>query len=639
MTNKILFTALMFLSASGILSAAAQPLAASYQGFQNWLPVIGAAATLAISLTTMYYFIGVLLNNNKIKGTALTEVQQAIGTVILVMLILALMFMIGSATSLSYSTALSAGPNPVTSQISSICNNVLSHSQVSFLNSSATSINYPKDPPPGVPNYPTLPEPTSAVCSIVNGNSRLDPFTSNLDYGLAGSYVIVANLTNQSIEELNSVYNYDSVMFFLRSIQSYATVCEPSWCAIPAVGALQPREAETTLYYNLYKGYVFHRTIMPTIATQANLSIYLYMSQLALILILLVTWPYLLAAGILLRTFGLTRRAGGLIIAGVIVGTIIYPTLFLFQYSALNNLNAPGCIPMGPPAPGQTVCVPGATNIIGATPSQIPSLALCGVTMNTPTLSGFTNGYSGTTTQFEVYCYTSASTLQLNTIYKGEQPSPTGGDAAVMASYHAMESYCSNAFGIQNNPNVMCACPTGAAQQFSADPSVNYPTSVVAPCFVQKQLSFYVFPNMPSVIRLYSCNPPDFGQPAPFTANDGTNTPDGIIDIEVRIVNSLDAHSVLSVFNSLDELTTLVPGSSLSTVSVNNGVYQVGVPCGIAPFAVTNALEGIINVYGIQSVVGFILPILNILMLLSATFGLSSLMGGETNIIGLSRFI
>ncbi len=598
MRQNILLFAVILLSISGIGLAA--PLASSYQVgfFQNWLPVLFAAIITALGLTVMYYFIGVMLNNPRIKGTALSELEQVVGTVFLIMIILGIMAIIGGGTTLSYRSALSTGPNPVTGQVSAICNNILVNSQVGFLNSRSTSANFPGP-------YPTtLPQATTAVCSIVNGGAGLDPVTANLDYGLASTYVIIANLTNQSIDELNGLYNLDNLIFFLRGIQSYADVCAPVTCIIAPL----PREAETIVYYKLYYGYVFQRTIMPIMDTQANLSIYLYMTQLVLIVTLLTTWPYLLAAGILLRTFTITRRAGGLIIAAVIVGTIIYPILFLFQYTALNNLLPPGTI--GPIAPGST-----QTQLIG-TAGQIPFVPLCGLNMNTPTLSGYTRGVP--TTQFQLYCYTSATRLQTSYIFQGTQ---NGGPTAP--------------------PATIQACSVGNAGWFTP-PAVRpqFSTADLAPCFVQKPLSFYNFPNAASVIRLYTCYPPDFGTPA-HTANDGTNSPEGIIDLEVRTINALNKGSPLTILLGLSNLVSnLVPGSTpQSGLSVISPESDFGLPCGIAPVNMYDALTELINLYGMMSVVAFVLPIINILILLSATFGISSLLGGETSIIGLSRFI
>jgi hypothetical protein len=601
MRQNILLMAVVLLSISGIIYAQA-PLESNYStGFvTDWLPIIAIAIMAAISLIAVYYFIGVLLNNTRIKGTAISEMQQVLGTILLVVIILGVMSLIGAGTSLSYKGGIGTGE---AAQISSICNNILVNSQEGFLNSAATSANFPSP-------YPNLPQPTNAVCQIVNGHGSVDPVTSNIDYGLAASYVVIANLTNQSIVELNGLYNIDSLIFFLRQVITYADICDPVTCIIAPL----PREGETVVYYKLYSGYVFQRTILPTMDTQANLSIYLFMTQLILILTLLITWPYLLAAGIMLRVFAITRRAGGLIIAAVIVGTIIYPMLFLFQYTALQNLVPPGA----PLAPHNA----SALQALGAT-GQIPYVPLCGISMNTPTLSGYTRGYGGNpdATSFQLWCYTSAPKLKTSYIYQNTQPS--GAPATLSAC------------GVRN--------PSFAPP--ASDPQI--PTGVTAPCYVQKDYNFYVFPSTSDVIRLYTCYPPDYGSPQ-HIANDGTLSPYGIIDIEVRIINSLNIESPITILLTISNLVSnLFPGttsqSGLSTFTpfthISSLLVPNNLPCSIAPQNMIAALTQLINLYGMISVVGFILPVINILTLLSATFGLSSLMGGETSIIGLSRFI
>lgn len=597
-------------------------------GFTNWLPILISAAAVIISLTVLYYFAGVILNNSRIKASALNEIQQALGTILLIVIIIGVMDLIGSGTGLAYQSLLSGGPSSVSSGISNICTNILPNSQVGFLNPTVTSANYPQP-------YPNLPEATNAVCKIVTGTptgsaSGLDPTTVNLDYGLAATYIITANLTNQSIEELNALYNFESLTFFLRGVISYASICEPVWCAIPLV----PRIQESTLSYRLYNGYVIHRTIMPTVITQANMSIYLFMSELMIIIILLLTWPYLLAAGILLRVFTVTRRAGGLLIAGVIVGTIIYPTLFLFQYAALNNLAPLGST--GAPAPGQAVA-------LGA--SSIPAVSLCGVAMTTPVISTETypaGSLPGTpdpfTTQYELYCYTSSNELQINNIYKGVRPlcdttqtPPVGPGCATAAA----NSNCGLDFpGWTGSSDIICACspPVSIFTSVSDPPMTQVPT-----CYVKKDLSFYTFPSEADVVRLYECYAPDYANNK-YYADSGTG-PSGMIAIEASLINAINVQSPLKVLLTLSTVLSQIAG-----ITTPQGISPISGETGslcdrVAPDNLISVLIATINLYGIISVVRFVLPIINVLMLISAVFGLSSLLGGETTILGLSRFI
>lgn len=54
--------------------------------------------------------------------------------------------------------------------------------------------------------------------------------------------------------------------------------------------------------------------------------------------------------------------------------------------------------------------------------------------------------------------------------------------------------------------------------------------------------------------------------------------------------------------------------------------------------AVATTME-MLNAYGIMGVTSYFLPIINLVMTLSAIIGMSGLLGGDTTLEGLSRFI
>lgn len=619
MTMRKIYLMALFAALISGMTYAALPLESSFFGFfTGWLPIILGGIVAAISLVAVYYFIGVIIGSPRIKASALSEMEQLIGNVILIVAVIFVLELVGAGTSLSFQSVLSGGPNPVNNQVHAICNNILPHSQVSFLISNAA----------GSP-----PEPTTAVCNIINGHG-VDVFTNNIDYGLAATYVVIANLTNQSIEELNSIYNFDSLIFFLRPLTAYVGYCEPWWCA----PALAPRVEELTLSYQLYRGYVLHRVVIPSIITQANLSFYLFTMQLVLILLLLVLWPWLLAAGLVLKTFTFTRRVGGLLIAATLVGVLIYPIIFLFQYASLNTLsNGPACtVPTNYPNGGPP-CVPPASGVGYTGASQIPPVALCGENINTPTISTYTNGYSAPT-QYQLFCYTFAKELSLDTIYISSRPAcdtsvvPATGPGCTP---HGADIVCliDGVVPATPGPNDICACPPGNSGFTTTDYQDQVPL-----CYVQKTLSFYTFPDAASVVRLYSCYAPDYGSLA-HTANDPTNTPDGLLDLEVRITNGLNGESPINILESLGQaVVQFTVGAAPPGFSPSS--YQPSqVPCGITTGHIYAAIAALINMYGIISVTGFILPVINVLLMISAVVGLSQLLGGETNIIGLSRFI
>lgn len=535
---------------------------APYSAFTNWAPIIVIAALLGTSLAGVYYMIGYLLNNPRIRASAISEFEQAIGSVALVIVIIGILYMLGT-TDFSFGSFLGAKS---VSAISNICSTYLNPPLHTAFPAYLSSNFYDsKSIPPG------LPEPTTAVCQYLIGapvnKVSADPITTNIDYGLAASYVIIANMTNQSMYELNALYNLDSLLFFLRTLNPYVGFCIPGTCLNPFS---EPAGINVKLGYKPFQGYVFQRAIMPSMVTQATLTLYMETLELIIIIMLLVFWPYLLGAGIVLRTIPFTRRAGGLIMAATIVGVIILPTIFLLEYHALNNL------------PSQT--------FVGA--SQIPGVALCGFS---PVPTSNSNNV--------LWCYTSANTLKTSYIYKGTQPARFKTDIPACVG-----KLTPNNGEFTNNDN-----------PYSNEPK----------CFVQRGLSFYAYPDAEGIISLYSCYPKD---------PTGTILPvefDIIISAMVQAPLSLNPAGLMALFSNafnqqgassaINALLVPVPGGSC--------ISKIG------PHNTTAVLTSLVNMYGLITVSGFIIPILNFLILLSAMTGISSLIGGETTIIGLSRFI
>ncbi|MDE1833933.1 MAG: hypothetical protein KGH64_01195, partial [Candidatus Micrarchaeota archaeon] len=319
-------------------------------------------------------------------------------------------------------------------------------------------------------------------------------------------------------------------------------------------------------------------------------------TQLLVILILLVSWPYMLAAGILLRSFTFTRRAGGLIIALTIVGTIIYPMLLLFQYASLSNISSQTynqCIVShgGPSTSADNACsaYTGAATFIGA--DKVPALSLCGANLR-PDSSSPTNY------DYQIYCYTSSSTLPTNTIYK-DIPLPAG------------------------SPSTISAC--SGSPWTTSPPEPGTSSTKVPSCYVRKTLSFYTFPSAAGAIALYTCYIPYKG-----------SAPDSLIGFEETVLLQNVVSSPLTLLQSFTQGQFF---SSVTSNPLNQEVDGTGPPCNIGPIYIWASIASLINIYGLISVISFILPILNILLMLSATAGISHLIGGETSITGLTRFI
>jgi hypothetical protein len=52
-----------------------------------------------------------------------------------------------------------------------------------------------------------------------------------------------------------------------------------------------------------------------------------------------------------------------------------------------------------------------------------------------------------------------------------------------------------------------------------------------------------------------------------------------------------------------------------------------------------NSALAIANLYGVVGVAAYIMPLLNLIIVISAAVGISGLLGGDTDIIGLSKLL
>ncbi len=593
MKYKILYLVVVAAAVMTIVYPAARvQINTPYTAFTNWIPVIFIAALLASGLAGIYYMIGWMLNNNKVKSSALREFEQAVGSILLVVIIVGVLLMVGTTES-SFSTIL--GDNG-RSDVYRICATYLVPGLHDILGQQTLNNYVGVDR--NLPDFlqsnkhvsntycgSNCPEPTTAVCQYLIGSegpaggSGSDQITQNIDYGLAATYVIVANMTSQSLGELNAIYNFESMIFFLRNVKLMIGECFPS----PAcLSPLSPPIQSAQLEYQPYFGYVLHRTVMPAITMQGTMTLYMLVLQLIIIIIILMFWPYLLAAGIILRTIPLTRRAGGLVISMTVVLVLVFPTLFLIEYSSLNNIGAQPYAGYSE-AQGMALCGYGLVASPGNPLYQEPAL----------------------------YCYTSANELKISYIYKGLTP-PVG----------------LGAYMIKYNTDKLPACT--ATNPYNGED----PWSDKGPnCYVKKDLSLYVLPNDADMIRLYSCYPEDSYGSLNRAAGSGG---DSILPLEIEIVGlELAKNAALPV----TFIIGLISGQGLSWGLIGSALSGGTCLGHFQPANVIATITSLMNAYGIFTVAAFIIPVLNAMMLLSAMTGISSLMGGETTIIGLSRFL
>ena len=293
------------------------PLAlVSYLGTEKTLlPLVLVALLLDSAIVAVWYMIGSVLRNSTLKSGAISEFYQLAGTVIITVVILSVL---GITANLFYNT-LNGTRLMSSGTLTTLCNNIMSPggnsnqldiigSKNSFLSGSSSGSG-------------------TAAPGICN---MLSPTTlgEKIDYPLAASSVIIANMTNQTVTNLNNFFYVDNFIMFLSSFNPGFGVC---------VGTVTDCVASVGVSFTPYAGIdVMKRNFrnMGTILTMATES---FMAQLSLSTMFLYIWPYLLFIGLLLRATFFTRKMGGLFIAIAIGGILFFPMLFSIEYLALGN--------------------------------------------------------------------------------------------------------------------------------------------------------------------------------------------------------------------------------------------------------------------------------------------------------------
>jgi len=315
---------------------------------ENWISILTLAILIGIFIVSFIYFAGSLLNSSRIKETAINELGQLIGTVIIAVIVIAIVEFFGSASV----TALTA--NTIGGNIIQICQQ-LSNDQFNLVDSN--SITSPTN---------TICAATNSIYSnIQNGGGSSIGTALFADYDLMASYIIVANLTSQMAQNLNALYQYENYIGFLSTFSPVDTFCISAEPAPPLGGAtciipLIPRALSMSVSFTPYKGYIILKEISKSIEIQGYMIFEIYLVELLSIIAFIYVWPYLLAAGIILKASMFTRRVGGMLIGIVIAGLIIFPIIFLMEYAALNNAT------LGP---------------IGASPNTIPVFTMKGLSL------------------------------------------------------------------------------------------------------------------------------------------------------------------------------------------------------------------------------------------------------------------
>jgi hypothetical protein len=565
---------IMFLTSFAYASTVQPVKIADISTFNNWIPVIIIATMASVAIAIMYYVAGLILNNSRVKTNGLNEIGQAVGTVVIMFIVIWIFYFVGRT---GFTSAAAISP----SNMLMMCNQ-LTGSPFYFISNNAFQTNS------GSPYYAT---PTNTICNkiILPEVKHKGSITTNMDYGLAATYLIEANLTNQTIINVNAIYMLDSYTYFLNKLNLGASAC------LPEITCLQPQEAGTNefdfmvvLNYTPFAGYTIFRGALGPIAIQSNLILYMYLLSMMATIIFLNFWPFILAAGMILRASFMTRRLGGLLIAIVISFMIIYPVVYLFEYTTLSNTHVspigtnsiPNLALVGNVIGSQQACYQSCSSVSGCSSSD-PYIyeANCGSIDNVKYLQSLPTSGS---------CYLSCNVNQ--EVYgkcKAQQTQSQGGRFSGPIPDYVYRTNCGSSNGEQF---IYGQLP---------EREVVYGTN---------SIDFFVLPRADWIINHYSC------------------WPGSLLGTELATAGSYLVPG-LGLFQNIENLF----GAFAGFPSV------AGVSC--TPQNIVDTVLAMVHLYGLLTIVGVILPILNILIVLTSLNGISTLMGGDANLFGLGRLL
>ncbi len=303
------------------------------------MPIVAAALLLDSAIVGIWYLLGVLLSNDRVKSSARGEMYQLVGTVILAMMLIGFMLTWGNAFFNILNTP-SSLMSPAA--INSMCSNVALYTQLDLIGSTAGVT--------GVPSLLTGPQNAAGtaftgICDVVRTAAGGTPtLTEQMDYPLAAAATIIANVTNQTATNLNSAFTFDAFVDFMFFLRPSTWICQDStsWdslCITPIPGAL-PASIEFEYYSQPFGGYDILLTNLGTLGALLTTAVEICCAQLNFVVICIYIWPYLLFIGLALRSTLFTRPIGGLFIAAALAIVLVFPAVYAIEYLALANPNS-----------------------------------------------------------------------------------------------------------------------------------------------------------------------------------------------------------------------------------------------------------------------------------------------------------
>lgn len=471
----------------------------------NILPLVIAALLLDVAIVAIWYMLGVLIKNDAVKESAKGEYYQFLGTAFIAVLLVFGMVTFGSvAYSVLGSTKLMSS-----SAMTTMCNNIESNASLGILGNSQQGGSF-------LAGYTTTGgKSVSGICNMLGGSS----LTDKINYPIIATTIVIANLTNQSVNNLNSAMIFSAYLGFLSKLEPKISLCFGE-CLFPSFSTVD--YIRVTATYTPYAGYALIYSNLSALGSLLTLSTESYVAQLLVIWIIIFAWPYLLFGGLVLRSTFFTRKLGGLLIAIALGAIIVFPTIYAIEYLTLGN---------GIP----TLAVPSSV-------TALPENTIYGFNSITSIPQVTTSGGTSTTGNYAVNFFVPPSLMQI-----------------------AQSNQCW--------PSIRLPLSSGAILT-SLLPSAALPVAEVA-------------------------------------------------DIEYLLTPGA---SIVSA------LTQVFTGSISSS-----GIFWMPAYCPTT--GAISTFQEMNNAYGIIGVTSYFLPIVNLIITMTAIVGMSGLMGGDTKLEGLSKFV
>ena len=287
------------------------------------IPLAIAAILLDSAIIAIWYMIGSILNNSTVKSSALNEFYQIAGTILIALIVIWAVTTFGKF----FETALSGTSLMSYSTMNSLCTSLSSTTNLNLIGVS-----------PSLLYASTASGSTPGICNIISGAPTTTDVTQISDYPLAVTGLILANMTNQTVTNLDQFFEVDAyVGFFAKATPTFKfctqvpNILGP--CVIPVV-PIRPI-LSTGISYTPFAGYAMIIGSMKSIGDILSFAFESFTLQLLLLTAFMLTWPYLIFGGIVLRATPFTRKIGGLLIAIGIGAVLIFPAVYTIEYLAM----------------------------------------------------------------------------------------------------------------------------------------------------------------------------------------------------------------------------------------------------------------------------------------------------------------